>query len=60
MADFYLTPITATVLFVVAVISGYRYRRVWKTEGPAWQAWLYGSIAAGALLSLGFLPLKGG
>ncbi len=56
--DITLTPLTATAVFVLAVLAGYRYRRVWKTQGPAWQAWLFGSIAAACLLALGFVPLK--
>ena len=56
----FLTPLTATVIFVVAVIAGYRYRRVWKAEGPRWQLWLFGLIAAVCLLTVGFLPLKPG
>ena len=59
-ANLSLTPLTATAVFLVAVLAGYRYRRVWKTQGPAWQAWLYGSIAAACLLALGFIPLKAG
>ncbi|MEM6340429.1 MAG: hypothetical protein AAF729_04730 [Pseudomonadota bacterium] len=54
----YLTPASATFIFVVAVLAGYRYRRVWKAEGPAWQLWLSGLTAALCLLVLGFLPLK--
>ncbi len=57
---FFLTPLTATLIFVVAVIAGYRYRRVWKAEGPRWQLWLFGLIAAICLLAVGFLPLKPG
>ncbi len=57
---FFLTPLTATIIFVVAVIAGYRYRRVWKAEGPRWQLWLFGLIAAVCLLTVGFLPLKPG
>ncbi|MEL6197977.1 MAG: hypothetical protein AAFT19_09030 [Pseudomonadota bacterium] len=60
MSGLTLTPFLATAIFVVACIAGYRYRRVWKTDGPAWQAWLFGLIAAGCLLSLGFLPLDTG
>ena len=59
-SQLFLTPVTATVLFVIAVIAGYRYRRVWKSEGPAWQAWLFGTIAAACLLVLGFMPLRFG
>ena len=57
---FFLTPLSATAIFVVAVIAGYRYRRVWKAEGPRWQLWLFGLIAAACLLTVGFLPLKAG
>ena len=57
---FALTPLVATAIFVVGVVSGYRYRRVWKTEGPAWQAWVFGSVAAASLLALAFIPLQTG
>lgn len=52
-----LTPTLATVIFVLGCLAGYRYRRVWKAEGPRWQLWLFGVIAAGALLILGFVPM---
>lgn len=58
--SFALTPIAATAIFVVGIVSGYQYRRVWKTAGPAWQAWLFGSIAAASLLGLAFIPLVSG
>ena len=54
----YMTPAVATAIFVAAVLAGYSYRRVWKAEGPAWQLWLFGSIAAVCLLIVGFLPLQ--
>jgi hypothetical protein len=57
---FFLTPFSATLIFVVAVLAGYRYRRVWKAEGPRWQLWLFGLVAAVCLLTVGFLPLKPG
>ena len=60
MSGLYLTPLPATIMFIAAVMAGYQYRRVWKTEGPAWQLWLYGLIAAICLLTLGFLPMKAG
>lgn len=53
-----LTPFSATILFVLSCLSGYQYRRVWKAEGPTWQLWLFGVIAAAGLLALGFLPLN--
>lgn len=57
-SDLFLTPITATSIFVVAVLAGYRYRRTWKADGPRWQLWVSGIIAAGCLLALGFLPIR--
>ena len=57
LSELSLTPVTATGLFVVAVLAGYRYRLVWKAAGPTWQLWLFGSVAAACLLALGFVPL---
>lgn len=57
MPDITLTPLIATVIFVLACLFGYQYRRVWKAEGPRWQLWLYGALAAAGLLILGFVPL---
>ena len=58
LSDLSLSPVAATVFFVAAVLAGYRYRRVWKTNGPTWQLWVFGAIAATCLLVLGFLPLR--
>jgi hypothetical protein len=58
--DLVLTPTLATVLFVLACVAGYRYRHVWRVEGPRWQLWLYGVTAALALLVLAFVPLATG
>ena len=55
-----LTPLSATIIFILAVVAGYRYRRVWKAEGPRWQAWVFGSVAAVCLLVLGFTPMQTG
>ncbi|MEM6440728.1 MAG: hypothetical protein AAF763_13645 [Pseudomonadota bacterium] len=57
MVDVALTPALATAIFVLACWGGYQYRRVWKAEGPAWQLWAFGLIAAASLLALGFVPL---
>ena len=58
LADFFLSPLTATIFFVLACLAGYQYRRVWVKEGPRWQLWLYGVIA-GTLLSLvAFIPVS--
>ncbi|WP_246146636.1 hypothetical protein [Maritimibacter alkaliphilus] len=48
----------ATIIFVIACIAGYGYRRVWKAEGARWKLWVYGVIAAAALLVLAFIPLS--
>lgn len=53
-----LTSTTATILFVVACLAGIRYRSLWKAEGPTWQLWLFGAIAAVCLLAVGFLPVQ--
>jgi len=55
--DVVLSPMLATVIFCVTCLAGYRYRRVWKTEGPVYQYWLFGGIAASGLLLLGFVPV---
>ncbi len=52
-----LTPLTATLIFVAACLSGHRYRKVWKAEGPSWQLWLFGLLTAAGFLVLGFIPL---
>ncbi|WP_420569016.1 hypothetical protein [Thalassovita sp.] len=57
MPELTLTPLIATVIFVIACLCGYQYRRVWKAEGPRWQLWLFGLLAASGLLILGFVPL---
>ncbi|WP_288926574.1 hypothetical protein [uncultured Maritimibacter sp.] len=58
MPEQFLTPFVATIIFVIACIAGYGYRRVWKAEGARWKLWVYGVIAAAALLVLAFIPLS--
>lgn len=58
LAGWTLSPATATALFVAAVLAGHRYRKIWKAEGPAWQLWLFGLVAAACLLTVGFVPLN--
>lgn len=53
-----LTPASATVIFVLSCLCGYKYRRVWKAEGPLWQLWLFGLAAAIGLATLGFVPMQ--
>ncbi|MEO0691094.1 MAG: hypothetical protein AAFY51_12465 [Pseudomonadota bacterium] len=52
-----LSPTSALILFVVGVLAGYQYRRVWKAEGSGAQLWLFGAIAAACLLAVGLIPL---
>nr|WP_247742718.1 hypothetical protein [Shimia sp. R9_1] len=60
MPDLILSPVVATVLFVLACLAGHRYRRVWKEEGPRWQLWLFGLVAASCLLLVALLPVSTG
>lgn len=57
LGDITLSPALATVIFCVACLAGYQYRRVWKAEGPTYQYWVFGIVAAAGLLVLGFVPL---
>ncbi|MEM1373106.1 MAG: hypothetical protein AAGF78_01855 [Pseudomonadota bacterium] len=58
MHELTLTPGLAVILFTVACLSGMRYRSVWKAEGPRWQLWVFGLVAGGSFLILGFVPLR--
>ncbi|MEM8978124.1 MAG: hypothetical protein AAGD04_01445 [Pseudomonadota bacterium] len=58
MSGFTLSPAIATILFAIACMAGYRYRRVWKMEGPRYQYWIFGLIAAAGLLLLAFVPIE--
>jgi len=60
LGEFALSPAMATALFVIACLAGYSYRRVWKAEGPRSKLWLFGLVAAAALLTLAFLPVTTG
>jgi len=53
-----LTSLTATLLFVLACLSGYQYRRVWVKEGPRWQLWLFGVLAGVCLALVAFIPVS--
>ncbi|MEM8916066.1 MAG: hypothetical protein AAGC83_09525 [Pseudomonadota bacterium] len=55
-----LSPLMATGIFMLACWSGYQYRRVWKMHGAHWKLWTYGLLAAGCLLTVGFVPLSVG
>ena len=58
MVDFALTPFVATVIFVVGCLAGFKFRRTWANEGPRWQLWVFGTLAAAAFLLVGFVPLS--
>ena len=58
MTNLELSPALAVTIFVAACICGVQFRRVWKTEGPRWQLWLWGVLAASGLLTVGFVPLR--
>ncbi|EKF17845.1 hypothetical protein [Nitratireductor pacificus] len=58
MAGLAFDSTTATLLFVLGCVMGYQYRRVWKADGPTWKLWVYGLMAAGALLAVSFIPLS--
>jgi len=58
LSTFTLSPMVATILFCVSCVAGVRYRQVWKAEGPRYQYWLFGGIAAVGLLALGFVPIE--
>jgi hypothetical protein len=60
MIDSVMTPATATLVFVFAVVAGYQYRRVWKSDGPRWQLWVWGGIAALCLVIVSFVPVQSG
>ncbi|RYH09759.1 hypothetical protein [Tropicimonas sp. IMCC6043] len=55
-----LTPLTATLLFLVLVFSGRAFRQTWKAQAPGWRlrAWLYGTPALLGFLALALLPLQ--
>lgn len=55
-----LPPALATLIFLLVVICGHNFRKVWKEQPLGWQkrAWLFGVPAAVGLLALGLLPLK--
>ncbi|MEM6323156.1 MAG: hypothetical protein AAF748_05705 [Pseudomonadota bacterium] len=58
MGDLYLTPLPATLIFVLAILAGHSYRRVWKAEGPRWQLWVYGTLAAACLIAVALTPVR--
>ncbi|MEM6512474.1 MAG: hypothetical protein AAF660_05640 [Pseudomonadota bacterium] len=59
MDTFALPNSIALLLFIVAVIAGHRYRRVWKQGGSRREAWVYGLIAAVGLMGAALIPMRG-
>lgn len=58
ISELTLSPAVALAVFVVAVIAGHRYRRVWKTEGSRTAAWFWGLLAAAGLIIAALIPLQ--
>ncbi|MEM6667076.1 MAG: hypothetical protein AAF638_11805 [Pseudomonadota bacterium] len=58
LSDLTLSPLWATLIFCVTCFAGFRYRRVWKDEGPRQHYWAFGLVAATGLLVLGFVPIE--
>nr|WP_284377177.1 hypothetical protein [Amylibacter marinus] len=58
MIDFTLTPALATLIFVIACYAGFSYRRTWKREGPRYQYWIFGALAAVGFAILAFVPMS--
>ncbi|NVK34531.1 MAG: hypothetical protein HWE23_08620 [Rhodobacteraceae bacterium] len=56
---FMLTPLYGSLLVVLVVIAGYRFRDNWKHQPDGWKmrAWVYGLLAGIGLLILSFIPL---
>lgn len=58
----HLTPLTGTVLVVIVVLAGHRFRKAWKEResDPRWvmRAWIFGSLAFFGLIALAFVPLE--
>ncbi|MEM1020878.1 MAG: hypothetical protein AAGJ09_10395 [Pseudomonadota bacterium] len=53
-----MVPLAATVIFVVGVLAGIRYRTAWKRAEPTWRLWLYGLVSLGCFALLAFIPLS--
>ena len=53
-----LPPMVALVIFVIGVVAGVQYRRVWKAQGPRAQLWIFGVVASVCLLTVALVPLK--
>lgn len=58
MENINFTSLLATLLFIIAVISGHLYRKNWKNEGPTWKLWLYGTISGGLMIMVAFVPIS--
>ncbi|MEM8984666.1 MAG: hypothetical protein AAGC71_16760 [Pseudomonadota bacterium] len=58
LADITLPSSASLALFVIAVIAGHQYRRVWKENGSRRQAWVFGLIAATGLIAAALIPMR--
>ena len=52
-----LPPYLALSIFIAACIAGANFRRIWAAEGPAWQLWASGLIAAIGLRVVALIPI---
>ena len=55
--DLTLSSPLALAIFIAACIGGANFRRVWAREGPTWQLWVSGLIAAFGFMTIALIPL---
>ncbi|MEM7082058.1 MAG: hypothetical protein AAF465_04950 [Pseudomonadota bacterium] len=58
MIDTGLSPPVAVAIFIITVLAGYQYRRVWKADGSRTGLWVWGSVAFLGFAILGLVPLS--
>lgn len=60
-SGFTLSPLTATLLLVLMLVSGRMFRDAWKQRPSRWAAkcWAYGLVSFAAFVLLAFVRLEG-